>query len=304
MTTKTEITRTFSKAHQQAGAPYRCRNGFTAKILEWTADAATGETAIGYFKSPSNEVFSAQWDAEGTEANSYLHAGTHNLVMAPLGFIDGRPVFVDDNLVRIDGHKWKAQASWLKDRTKDINDFRWPDSAPAIKSRMPSADLIDLMQRETSFPITDDNVAACRRVMSAGIARAIVDGQVALPGGSGDACKPDSAPVIQTKMTTDELLTVARRVPREANYTVAYHAVANAAIARAIKDGQVVPTAEANENAMEHYQRGMGERAARDMVVAQMVRARCLVICELNSAPATFKSIENMDLAAIIERMP
>lgn len=77
---KTENITPFNRAQAEAGAEYQCRNGFKAKILEWV-----GDRAIGYFLSARGEAFAAQWNEYGAEANDFIHADAHNLVMAPVG---------------------------------------------------------------------------------------------------------------------------------------------------------------------------------------------------------------------------
>lgn len=164
--TKTTTTRTFNKAHQQAGAPYQCHNGFEAKILEWV-----GESAIGYFNTASGEAFGAQWSSEGVENNSYMHNGAHNLVMTPLGHIEGRPVFVGDKYLGFHDVECEAQAITAGG---DWSGCRWPDSAPVIQTKMTAADFCKLGNGIGE----NTNMHQCQIIANAAIARAVADGQV------------------------------------------------------------------------------------------------------------------------------
>lgn len=107
--------------------------------------------------------------------------------------------------------------------------------------------------------------------------------------------KPDPPKYPQTRMTRDEARTIANTAPlRECPHI----AVANAAIARAIEDGQMVPT-----------EKVPGARLVFDAELAQLVPASVLwkvaraVFAECDSRMIDMyndQALQSIDLAAII----
>lgn len=169
MTTKPETTRPFVRGHQQSGAPIQCLNGFAAKICEWV-----GNTAIGYFTSSKGEAFAAQWNAEGREAQHFAHAGAHDLVMTPLGMIEGKPFFVGDDIVGASGGRFFAEP---RDKNGDHDKWAWPVSAPVIQTKMTDEELVSTYFNGGPVHHSKE-YQAWRRLADAGIANAQFHGQV------------------------------------------------------------------------------------------------------------------------------
>jgi hypothetical protein len=84
------FTRPFDLEHAKAGAPIALREGSTtAAILKW--DARGAFPLVGLI----NQETACQWSLSG------VHPTTKDfdLVMTPLGYIDGKPVFTGDKYV-------------------------------------------------------------------------------------------------------------------------------------------------------------------------------------------------------------
>jgi hypothetical protein len=94
---KPEFSKPFDQAAARAGAPFCCRDGRSADILKWDG-RRPGEPLIGF---QSDSDIPASWTAGGAyETGS---EGDIDLVMLPLGLIDGEPVFVGDTFLWHDG---------------------------------------------------------------------------------------------------------------------------------------------------------------------------------------------------------
>lgn len=95
-------TRPFNSDHAKAGAPYCCRNGEEATVLKW--DCRDSEFPLGGVFGGQDDA--TNWNAQGVY-NRSLKA-EYDLVMLPLGTIDGKPVFVGDEFVNDDGENVKG----------------------------------------------------------------------------------------------------------------------------------------------------------------------------------------------------
>lgn len=86
-----KFSKEFNVEHAKAGAPYCCRNGEEAAILKWDG-RRENEPLIG---ARSDCDSPTTWGIDG----AYLPGRSvcnEDLVMLPLGMIDGKPVFVGD----------------------------------------------------------------------------------------------------------------------------------------------------------------------------------------------------------------
>lgn len=90
---KPEHTRPFNLEHAKAGAPYCLRSGVEVTVLKWDARNPSFPL-IGFF-GPQDS--SHCWTKEGAQVSGDVESPC-DLVMLPLGEIDGKPVFVGDEL--------------------------------------------------------------------------------------------------------------------------------------------------------------------------------------------------------------
>lgn len=90
---KPEFTKPFNLEHAKAGAPFACRNGDQVEIFKWDARYRHGPI-IGVLSA--GDVPSS-WAEDGRYDEA--HGGKYDLIMLPLGIIDGKPVFVGDEFL-------------------------------------------------------------------------------------------------------------------------------------------------------------------------------------------------------------
>ena len=88
-------TRPFNAEHAKAGAPYCCADGAPAKIEQWQSGIAS--RMVGAIVRDNN-FYSVAWKNDGS---LLMHEplDTDCLVMLPLGFVEGKPVFVGDEFI-------------------------------------------------------------------------------------------------------------------------------------------------------------------------------------------------------------
>lgn len=108
-------TRAFNKNHAQDGAPYRLRNGREATVLMWTSRNLLYKLAgvYGSEDTPGNWMLDGSFDTRGPS--------DFDLVMVPLGLIDGKPVFTGDKIVNAYGYEVSVPTS-----SRDFDCCRWP----------------------------------------------------------------------------------------------------------------------------------------------------------------------------------
>jgi hypothetical protein len=87
-------SRPFDLSAARAGAPFACVNGLTVKIHNWQARGGD-HLIFGEIAAQNCDVM-AKWDSRGTCVSAQMPL---DLVMLPLGIIDGKPVFVGDDLI-------------------------------------------------------------------------------------------------------------------------------------------------------------------------------------------------------------
>lgn len=124
-------TRPFDIDHARAGAPYCCRDGMKATVLKWDRNTPR-YVLLGVYGDADDH---ATWNAEGFF--SIGDKSNRDLVMLPLGEIDGKPVFTGDEIELrgfdgLNGENWRritVQPDTLVKACCEVGYARWP--APA-----------------------------------------------------------------------------------------------------------------------------------------------------------------------------
>lgn len=136
-----EHSRPFNIEHARANAPYSTRDGRKAEVLKWDAKNSYKFPLIGYVKDTNGDESSVSWMADGACVGRDMPSPL-DLVMRPLGFVDGRPVFVGDEIERMKPNhcfppnpawgKWEKHKVTPTDSFEWINTyhFRWPIPEP------------------------------------------------------------------------------------------------------------------------------------------------------------------------------
>lgn len=122
---KLEHTKPFGLNSAKAGAPYCQRNGLAARIGIWDSKSAYPLVGVASCNNGHDEV-SGAWSSLGDSSRIYKE---FDLVMLPLGYCEGRPVFVGDELVYINS----VIGSIVMDaECRHFVDFKWPRTAPVM----------------------------------------------------------------------------------------------------------------------------------------------------------------------------
>lgn len=160
-------TKPFNLDHAKAGAPYACRDGREATVLKWES-RREGCPLLGVFDVRD---LPGLWTGDG------LNSGNRDLdlVMIPLGYIDGKPVFVDDE-VEFAGNVVKVVPG-----DHGFQSCRWP--APA--KQYPVTNCTPELVRKYNDVVTCNkhmgwhaHIAAIEGVANAALRHAVDNGQV------------------------------------------------------------------------------------------------------------------------------
>ena len=153
--------RPFNIEHAKAGAPYCTIRGHEATISKW--DGRQVNRPLVGFSGPKDEAITWAVSGEGPYP-------ADQLVMLPLGFIDDRPVFTDDELAaRSTGVIVKAEPTF-----RAFDAFAWPEPS----KRYPESLMTDIELLESAG---HDNREPLRILANAVLRHAIECGQVVLP---------------------------------------------------------------------------------------------------------------------------
>lgn len=184
MTTKPEFTKPFNIEHAKAGAPYGCRDGRDAQVLKWDRNVSDFPLlgVIGKSDDPRTWVSTGAsvYGAHGDEYDC-------DLVMMPLGLVDGKPVFVGDELEQRMTAGWVpevAQPRWATFPASWTSEFRWPAPAPVYPTFDGSVDMLSI---EYNNDMNYRNSLV--RVANFALRHAIDAGQVVLPGADRDTAR-------------------------------------------------------------------------------------------------------------------
>jgi hypothetical protein len=175
---KPEFSKPFDLASARAGAPFCGANGEAVRVLLWDR------------KHPTHPIIAIE-EAGEQEAVAFRADGTSNareslcvvsqLVMLPLALVEGKPVFVGDEIeaMSVPGSEWISITVKPGDRPRNAV-FRWP--APA---KVYPETLMGNNQLHAAFiPKIDGvwNSATAKNIANAALRHAIDSEQVILPG--------------------------------------------------------------------------------------------------------------------------
>jgi hypothetical protein len=113
---KKSDSRPFDRAQWEAGAPIGCRGGAEACILH-------SEKALIGMVTIEGKVSASQWKLSGEWTSYFVGDTSHlDLVMLPLGYVEGKPVFVGDKLESSSG----AYSVTVSPTTSLDGPWHWP----------------------------------------------------------------------------------------------------------------------------------------------------------------------------------
>lgn len=143
-----KFSKPFDANHAKAGAPYCQADGDAATIFKW--DLRSDEWVLAGVISDSAHGLEniAKWSIDGVVHHELCNDA--DLMMIPLGLIDGRPVFVDDEIEMNLTGGWtvaKVKATWAGTWGDDRKLVRWPTlvrSAPGEYTLKSVQDFIDV----------------------------------------------------------------------------------------------------------------------------------------------------------------
>lgn len=171
---KPEHTRPFNLEHARAGAPFSCANGEEVEILKW--DRKHTQCIVGLARQ---DVAIRTWRADGTYNDP--NSTAYPLVMLPLGFVEGKPVFVGDVLIDPNGTFGDDEAFTAGPtmRQGHLGHCTWPKPAPVYPETLMMPDELAIAYNSEQKDNKPAGFArSLRAVANAAIARAIEDGQV------------------------------------------------------------------------------------------------------------------------------
>lgn len=187
---KPVFSKPFNLEHARAGAPFGCRDGRVATILKWDG-RRPGEPLIGH---QGEDDMPASWAVDG--AYNPEHESGLDLLMLPLGMLDGKPVFAGDAIEDDGPAGWVLGIAYVHNR--NFTNCRWP--AP------PRAYPVTLMVA-AELDAAWTGAEALRRVANAALRHAIDAGQLIEPG---DRSERDMAVAVAVRNVAQSARPVAR----------------------------------------------------------------------------------------------
>lgn len=283
--TTPQHTRPFNLEHARAGAPFSGQYGEAVRILLWDRKHPT-HPILAIEEHGEQEAIAFRADGIATHDNIALSS---RLVMIPLGFIDGKPVFVGDSII-VDGtSKWEAKPS-----DREFTGCTWP--AHAVKypeTRLHHRDVANMFGKNEHW-----HAATVTAVANAALRHAVVGGYLVLPaihdalqhelnllkrgnsGGNTITAGAGTAPATkypETTMADPELLLAADGCASRLLSAQLRHMV-NVGLRHAIDEGLVVlPGKEMDDGdifeALRKAERKHGVAVINDLVVRDTVRS-------------------------------
>ena len=168
----------FDIAHAQAGAPFSFDDGESAEVIKWDRP---GRFPLVVLRGETQEVFSM---------SSIGYGSAGQLVMLPLGEIDGKPFFIGDDVVNANGVAFKI--NWYH---VGIQGCTWPTPAKVYPTSKMSVDMLcsSYFGDEPVAVNSMAEMAAYQRIANAAIKHAIDAGQVVI------AVDPDQVFIAEVK---------------------------------------------------------------------------------------------------------
>jgi hypothetical protein len=178
------FTRPFNLEHAKAGAPYALATGEGVEIVKWDRKHAQCLVTVS-----KQDAAVRTYRADGTQGHG---DGKFDLVMTPLGYIDGKPVFVGDKVYSEREAKCKSvvgQEYTVSEVTPNwyggFDDCRWP--APEKQYPVTGMDAVELVRLHgatlnKSGP-DGGRHSAVLAVANAALRHAVDNGYLMLPGG-------------------------------------------------------------------------------------------------------------------------
>lgn len=168
-----ENCRPYNHEHAQAGAPIGLRNGCDVKIHHVVPEF---DKLIGMFYGVDGTVHAGEWNLKGAYYD-FGHGGRLDIIMPPVGYCEGKPVFVGDTL--IDPKWWQTENQSFIVQATNINGYEFDRCKwPKPKTKNPETRMtLHEMYAVWQAPV-EDLAPSLRELMNASIAHAIQDGDV------------------------------------------------------------------------------------------------------------------------------
>jgi hypothetical protein len=179
---KPEHTRPFDLAAAKAGAPYCCRSGQEATVLKW--DCKNDDYPLVGISGSEDSV--ELWTTVGNYTARTDDPQAKDLVMLPLGFCEGKPVFAGDELIGYKtGNRFKVAPGAF-----NLDGCCWPLPKPSYpESAMNVGQLCSAYYAGGSVSAKQE-IIAFKRIANAAIRHALDAGQVVLPRPPSPATSP------------------------------------------------------------------------------------------------------------------
>lgn len=170
---KPEFSRPFNLADAKAGHPIQTVAGDRAEVFKYDHAEFANFPLVGVI----NHTRLCYWTEAGAGALGVGDSYQDNLVMAPIGTIDGKPVFIGDELVYISS----GRTTFVEPDDKNFSHCRWPALTPAYPVTLMTDD--DLVSNYNGGgPVSHKReYQEWRRIANAALRHAIDAGQLVLP---------------------------------------------------------------------------------------------------------------------------
>ncbi len=259
--------REFNLEHARAGAPISLITGENVEILKWDRPGAL--SIVGIVQDKCFTVMA--WNAIGTNANSR----DLRLVMTPLGYIDGAPVFVGDQVVDKDTGKVTTVLSTWSRMNPDL--WAWPAPAKVYpETKMDQTELANAALSKHSGMMVCTG-AQLYGIANAALRHAIDAGQVVVPEPPAEQDPFNDDPAEVAFWNFDA---------RKKGYS----------------EWKGRPQSERDAFKAEYYRAVNADRAARDIAIAEAVAREMYNV--LYSTPYRVSYADSKpDLAAIIAKV-
>lgn len=124
-------TKEFSLEMAQQGHPLVTRDGREAKFIAYVADVIDSHKLL---VQVNDEV--VRYNPQGTNPHGITH---WDLFLAPLGHVEGKPVFAGDNLINKCGSNVEA---CIADTQHWFDFCKWPSKLPVVETRMTANEIL------------------------------------------------------------------------------------------------------------------------------------------------------------------